>query len=303
MAQNVSVTAKVDSISIPIGQQTTLHLFVHAPAKQQVIFPVITDSLAPKLQVVKLAKTDTLADKDAPSMQTIRRNYLITSFDAGSYTIPPLTFKIGNDSVQSNPVSLEVKPVKVDTTKAIYDIKQPLTVTYSFAEWLRDNWLWIIITLLLAAAAITLIWYLKKRPKADQPVVKTVKPQIPFHTLALSQLNGLREKKLWQQEQIKEYYSELSDIIREYLEARYAIKTHEKTTDEILSSLSHAHIEQKEWNRLQQILMLADLVKFAKERPLPTDNEQCMDNAIAFVLGTPTIKTAEPKEGGVDGLV
>lgn len=132
---------------------------------------------------------------------------------------------------------------------------------------------------------VGLIWYLKKRPKAI-PVIKKVIPVIPPHTIALNKLQELRDKKLWQQEQVKEYHIELSDILRDYLEKRYAVKTQEKTTDEILSGLKYIGITDDNKNILRQILVLADLVKFAKERPLPADNEQSMDKAINFVLKT-----------------
>jgi len=150
---------------------------------------------------------------------------------------------------------------------------------------------------LVIIAIIGVIWYLRKRPKKEI-IVPEVKVYVAPHTVALEKLQALRAKKLWQQEAVKEYHSELSDIIREYLEKRYAIKTYEKTSDEIFASLKYLDINQDDRNKLRQILLLADLVKFAKEKPLPAENEQSMDNAISFVNSTQQVIQPSATEGG-----
>ena len=179
-----------------------------------------------------------------------------------------------------------MQTVKVDTTKAIYDIKQPLKVSYTFFDWLKDNWIWVLLGVIVIAAIVGFIYYLKKKPKKEMilPVVK--QPLIAAHVTALTQLKVLRDKKLWQQGEIKQYYVELSDVLREYLEKRYFIKTHEKTTDEIFAGLRGLDIPTENKQILQQILVMADLVKFAKEKPTPADNEQSIENAVVFVSKT-----------------
>lgn len=299
-AQKAEVSAKLDSTSLLIGQQTRLHFFVHGPKDMQVNFPVIPDSITKGVQVVRLEKTDTIADKDEPGMQVIRRNYLITSFDAGNYTIPSFTFKADKDSLQSNPVTLEVHTVKVDTTKAIYDIKQPIAVSYTFLDWLRDHWWWVALPLVLIAVIIGLFLYFKKRP-APQPVIAPVAvPVIAPHVTALAKLEQLRGKKLWQADMVKEYHTELTDILRDYIEARYRVTAHEKTTEELFAGLRYSGIDNAEQSRLHRVFVLADLVKFAKEKPLPADNEQSLDDAIAFVRST---QQQPAREGGAQSGV
>jgi hypothetical protein len=296
-AQTVQVVAKLDSSGIKIGEQTKLNFIVHQPVKERVNFPKIADSISTKIQIVGASKPDTTFDQSRTNI-TVHKSYTITAFDAGTDTIPSFDFGASAGVQKSNPLTLTVTTVKVDTTKAIYDIKQPLAVSYTLWDWLRDHWVAVVIVLGVILLIIGIIWYIKTRPKKEV-VIKEIIPEVPLHTQMLNKLQELRAKKLYQQD-VKAYHSELSDIIREYLEKRYAIKTQEKTTDEIFTGLKHIEIEQENRNLLRQILLLADLVKFAKENPLPNENEQSMDNAIAFVSKTRQVTAVPPAqtEGG-----
>jgi len=284
-AQNIKAEAKLQDYTIKIGDQTKLFLEINQPVKGHVNFPVFTDTIIGKVQIVSTNKPDTVIDQKDHNRITVTRSYVITSFDAGTYTLPAFAFGSGSGVIKSNELTLQVQTVKVDTTKSIYDIKQPLAVTYTFLDWLRDNWIWIAVAVVVIALIIGLIYYLRNKPK-EQPVIKITRPSIPIHIIAIDKLKELRGKKLWQQEEFKQYHSELTDIIREYLEKRYDIKTHEKTTDEILAALKNREITGEYRDMLQQILVMADLVKFAKEKPMPVENEQSLDNAIEFVLKT-----------------
>ena len=279
-AQDVKVTAKLDKATILLGDQTVLRLSADLPANGKITFPVLTDTISSKVQVVGVGKLDTL--KTQSGRWTITQAYTITAFDAGVQTIPAFTFDANGVTVATDPIPLQVQEVKVDTTKAIYDIKQPLAVKYSFMDWLRDNAIKVLLGLLLVIVLIG-IWYYFKKRKKPVPVVVEVKPLVPLHLQALNKLNALRDKKLWEQEEVKQYHSELTDIIREFLEKRYKIRAMEQTSDEIFSGIRHLEIAEENRNQLRQILMLADLVKFAKQKPLNADNEQSMANAIGFV--------------------
>lgn len=295
-AQNIRVEAKLHQYTIRIGDQTKFFLSVHQPVKERVNFPKLSDTLIGKVQILSV-KTDTVLDQNDHKQETVTATYTITCFDEGTYTIPALSFGTAGGVLKSNEVTLQVQTVKVDTTKGIYDIKQPMKVSYTFLDWLRDNWLWVVIPLVIILLAIGVFIYLKKRPK-KKVVIQIAKPIIPAHVIALNKLKALKEEKLWQQEQTKQYYIELSDVLREYLENRYAIKTHEKTTDEIFAGLRHISITDEYRNMLRQILVLADLAKFAKEKPLPAENEQSMENATFFVLKTQQTTSTVNTEGG-----
>lgn len=285
-AQDIRVNAKLEQSSIALGDQTRLHLTVQLPAKMLIDFPVLSDTISSKVQVVEMGKTDTIADQNNPGLRTIRRQYTITSFDAGLHMIPAFVFhsKSGDLSTQSLP--LEVKAVQVDTTKAIYDIKEPLAVSYSFIDWLRDNWKWVLFPLLAALLLGILLYYWIKKRKNRPARILEAEPLVPVHVLALDKLQALKSKKLWEQGQVKLYYSELSDIVREYLENRYAINALEQTSEEIFTGLRKLNIPGQNMDRLRPLLVLADLVKFAKENPMPAENEQSIENAISFVHQT-----------------
>jgi hypothetical protein len=296
-AQNIQAEAKLQQYTIRIGDQTKLFISVRQPAKGHVNFPTLKDTIG-KIQIVNALKPDTSGDKNDPDNITVTQSYVITCFDAGSYTVPP--FSIGSEGgvLKTNALTLQVETVKVDTTKAFYDIKQPIAVTYTFFDWLHDNWYWVAGALALIAAIIGWIWYMRKRPKIEA-APKVVTPYVPPHIIALNQLKELRDKKLWQEGLIKEYYISLSDIIREYLEKRYVIKTHEKTTDEIFTSLKYIDISDENRNLLRKILLLSDLVKFAKEKPLPPENEEAIQNAIDFVERTQRMEIKGTGEGDI----
>jgi hypothetical protein len=279
-AQDVSVSAKLDKSSILLGDQTTLRLSANLPANGKITFPILSDTLSSKVQVVSVGKLDTL--KDQSGKITLSRAYVITAFDAGVQTIPSFTFTANALEFKTDPIPLQVEAVKVDTTKAIYDIKQPIAVKYSFMDWLRDNSIKVLLGLLLIIILIGIWYYFKKRKKVV-PVVVEVKPVIPLDVQALNKLAALKDKKLLEQDEVKQYHSELTDIIREFLEKRYKIRALEQTSDEIFSGLRHLEIAEENRNRLRQMLMLADLVKFAKQKPLAVENDQSMENAIGFV--------------------
>src|ERR1700743_1580680 len=225
-AQAIKVEATLDKVSIPLGDQTRLHLIAHIQAKDEITFPQLADSIG-KIQIVSVAKPDTSFDKDNVQNETITRNYTVTSFTPGTYSIPPFTFKTKTGTYTTDSLVLQFKPVAVDTTKAIYDIKEPLAVTYTWLDWLKDHWQWVVFPLLAVLFIIGLTVYIATRPnKKFVPINKV--PAIPPHTIALNKLSALRDKKLWQSNEIKSYHSELSDTLREYIENRYHINALEQ---------------------------------------------------------------------------
>lgn len=280
-AQEIRVSAKLDTATIALGDQTTLRLRADVPTGTAVGFPQLADTLSAKIPLVEAGTVDT--SQGDPGRQIVTQTYVITSFDAGMQAIPELEIIIGDSAYRTEALPLQVESVAVDTTKAIYDIKQPLDVSYSWLDWLQDNLLWVLLALGVCMFIAALWFYLKKRNKKPAPEPVETVPDIPPHELALRKLHALRDQKLWQQGAVKPYHSQLSDILRDFLERRYRIPAMEQTTDEIFAALAATGMPDGQKARLRQVLTLADLVKFAREQPLHTDNEQSMAQAIDFV--------------------
>src|SRR5471030_629924 len=154
-AQNIQAEAKLQQYTIKIGEQTKLFLSVHQPAKEHVNFPKLVDTITGKLIVVSTGKPDTSADQNDKNSITVIQNYTITSFDAGTYTIPAFSIGSSKEVIKTSELTLQVVSVKVDTTKAIYDIKQPLAVSYTFFDWLKDNWYLVVLPIV---AILLIVW-------------------------------------------------------------------------------------------------------------------------------------------------
>jgi hypothetical protein len=285
-SQNIRVESKLDKTSILMGDQTVLRLKAYVPVHTKIDFPVLADSLSSKVQIVKVGRIDTLKDKDHPDAQILSQSIVITSFDAGIQMVPSFTFKTTTGNINTSVLPLEVTAVKVDTTKAIFDIKEPIEVSYTWVDWLKDNWKMVGTILIVLAIIVSLLYYflkLRKKPPIHVPIV----PQVPADRLAMEKLLALQDAQLWQKDQVKQYYSDLTDILREYLEKRFKIKAQEQTTEEILTSLKGVSLQESSTQKLQEVLLLADLVKFAKGHPLTEENEQSMITAINFIRETP----------------
>jgi len=282
-AQNIQVKSKLDKSTILIGDQTTLRLTAHIPAKSDITFPQLKDSIG-KIKIVNGLKPEITFDKNDPARETITHSYLITSFDSGSYVIPALEFHTNAGSFKTGVVKLRVTSVPVDTTKVFYDIKQPFVVPYTFWDWLRAHWVLVALVLFILLTVIAIVYYLKSRPEIV--IIKKTAPVLTIDAIALNKLYALRDKKLWQQDKVKLHYTELVDILQEYLDKRYRIRTEEQTTAEILSALKEKTMPESARNGLEQILYLADLVKFAREKPSPAENEQKIEDAIEFIRQT-----------------
>jgi hypothetical protein len=176
----------------------------------------------------------------------------------------------------------------------IKDIKAPIEAPYTFREALP----WIFGVLLVLIFGFLAYYYFRKRKK-EEPVFKVQsKPKIPPHRIALDALEELRLKKVWQSGRIKDYHTELTDILRIYLDDSFFIHAQEMTTDEIMQAISNTATNDQAKEKLKQTLILADLVKFAKMQPLPLEHDTSLNHAVDFVKETmhltPAISPAMP---------
>ena len=288
-----AVRAFTDSRKIVIGDQVRLWLEVKpASRKDRILWAAMPDSLT-GLEIVEKGKIDTVNTKDT---FLLRQRLLVTGFDSGSYYIPALTFRVESGSqtqeLQTDSILIQVQTIAVDTTKAFKPIKEIVEVKWS----LWDYWKVILAALLLIIFGIFIWIYFYKNRKTKVPVNKKMPPE-KAHEKALRLLQELKDKQLWEQGKSKEYFSELSDIIRIYLEERFGITAMEQTTDELLSLLKKQTDAKTELRKLRPelklILRTADLAKFAKASPLPHEHSACMAAAVEVVQRT----QVRPEEG------
>ena len=293
-AQRIKATASLDSANILLGDQVKLFLEIDHPKSVEVEFPQVPDTINNLIEVLGRSGVDTFESGNEDFMKQIQA-YTITCFDSGSYRIPPYWFNINvdgiADSVPTNGVTLNVYSMEIDTTRGPTDIKMPYGAPLTLKEVTPY-----ILGVILIGAIIFFLLYSIKRKKKNQPIfARLQKPKEPAHIIALRELDRIKSQKIWQQGKTKQYYSELTDILREYIEDRFGIRAMEQVTDEILSSfrVQKDLLNDKNMANLSQILQLADLVKFAKYKPLPDDDNLSLVNAYFFVNET---KKEEPKK-------
>ena len=296
--QDVSVSAMFDSTRIYIGDQINYTVIVDQPSDLSLAIPVLKDTLIKNLEIISGPLTDTTPFES--SRLRITSRYLITSFDSGYYEAPPVYAEIRNESgikrFYSGYAPLEVMRVKItpaDSSAKIFDIIAPYKAPLTFGEILP----WLLLALLAAAAAWVIIKLLRRfRKRKEEPRI-IINPD-PAHVIAFRELEKLRSEQLWQKGEVKLYYSILTEILRQYLENRYGVYSLEMTTSETLEALLRTGFKKDDlYQSLKTILNGSDLVKFAKYKPEPSENDNHFQNAWAFVEAT-MIKADQPEAPG-----
>lgn len=261
-AQN-PVEMSVDTTNIRIGEQIEYKITVDKNG--QVIFPKLELDSLKKVEVVKESKIDTTETKYV-------KKYLLTSFDSGRYMIPSQKVLINNKKYLIDSLFIDVATVKVDTTKqGLFPLKSVKKQPIIFDDY--KSYLWI--TLIILALILLYYLYIFRKKKQEIPLEE----RIPPFELAMQRLGQLDQKHLWQEGKVKQYYVELTDIVRSYIERELHIPALESTTDELIetitdfSKISTLKLPKETIKNLQKLLQEADLVKFAKFKPVQEDIE------------------------------
>ncbi len=301
-AQQIEASAVIDSTNVLIGDQFNLRLEVDLPQDVQVGFPVIGDSLSETVEVISQSPLDTI-NLDIEDQIKITQDLLVTSFDTGEQFIPGLQFVINfngiTDTIETVPEYFYVHGMEIDTTKGPVDIKKPYEAPVTLSEVYPY-----ILGVIIIGAIIFFIFYYIQRKRQNKPLFS--KPEIPLeppHVVALRELDRIKESKDWQHDEIKKYYSEISDTLRAYIERRFSINAMEYTTDETVQAFNKQKdlLPEKTFSELKNILNLSDLVKFAKYTPLDDDHNMTLMNAYFFVNNTKIEERNETVEDDREG--
>ena len=283
-AQNVEATAKVQDEPVAVGKPFALDLTLRAPYGSLVEWnPFATDTLSAQIDILKRGEVERTADAD--SNIVVRQQLTLMTFDTGYVQIPSLPLSTLNSqlSTYTSPIDLYVTTITVDTTQAYKPLMPPIEQPIA----MKEVFPWVLGALLLLLAALV-VWYLVKhrKPRVDENGEPIKGPVVPPYTKAIGDLESLKQQKLWQAGKIKEYYSSLTDIAREYIEGQFGVNAVEMTTDEILEQVSELHFDEQLFGKLKGTMELADLVKFAKYAASPLESDNAMTDMTEFVNGS-----------------
>ena len=290
-AQQKQVTTSIDTTKNKIGAEFKLTLKTNVDTLSKVVFPNLRN-FGP-LEVIQSYPIDTIRKNDR---YELIKKFGLTQFDSGRYTIPSIKILINNKAFLTDSIKVEVANVQVDTLKQkMYDIKDIVKANEGIGDW----WKYLLALVLIGGLGALVYWYFKirQKEKTEEVIYKT-----PIEK-ATTLLNNLEKKELWQQGEVKAYYSELTDIVRNYIEEAIEIPAMESTTSELIEGLKVA--SQKKKMKLSKetienlfvVLKQADLVKFAKSKPLDfeiTEDRKKIEKAIVTLdKAIPVVVEAE----------
>ncbi|MBS7232782.1 hypothetical protein KHA90_17325 [Flavobacterium psychroterrae] len=286
-AQQKQIETSIDTTKNKIGAEFKLTLKTVVSSKSKVVFPKLK-TIGP-LEVIQSYPIDTVKKNDT---YELIKKYGLTQFDSGKYVIPSVQILIDKKPYFSDSIRVEVASIKVDTLQQkMYDIKDITAADNGIGDW----WKYILALVIILGIGAFVYWFIKKRQqkKIEEEVYKT-----PIEK-ATSLLNNLEQKELWQKGEIKEYYSELTDIARNYIEEAIHIPAMESTTSELILAIRDASTKKKmaltpeTVENLERVLRQADLVKFAKSKPLEFEITEDRNKIQKVIL---TLDNAIPTE-------
>ena len=257
-------TATMDTNAILIGEQ--INFTISNSIANTNVWPTYDEFLVEGVEIIEEGKLDTTEN-------LISQNFIITAWDSGSYYVPPISFSANS---KTEGLLLTVQTIILEEGAELKDIKQPMEAPIGWS----DIWPW-----LVGIIVLTLIVFLLKKyvfNKKEKERIEKPKVIIPADITALQQLTKLEKAQLWQGGSVKEYHSELSEIIRRYTENRFNFIALELATDEIISELK-SKVNNEQLASITILLQRADLAKFAKSKPDEDDNKESMQLAKHFV--------------------
>lgn len=279
----VTIDQRVDTMQISIGEQTNLTLSATFKRGQNLFFPEFKRSqfITPGLEVIEGLKPDTTDLGD--DVIKVSKSYVITSFDENLYYIPSLKIKVGNKGYSTKSLALKVLTVPVDTLHPdkFFPSKDVQDNPFEWSEWVPVLLCSILFVVLLFAIA-----YLVTRLKNNKPIVGSIKivKRLPPHEKAINDIEQLKADKSSVSEDQKQYYTQLTTILRKYIAERFKFDAMEMTSSEIIERLRNEG--NGAIDEVVNLFRTADLVKFAKHNALINENDANLVNALTFINDT-----------------
>ena len=288
----IVVSASIDSTMLMIGDQTALHLQVTHDAAEQVVWPTYGESLQDGIEIVDRSAVDTTALPDGRVQ--LSQDLTLTSFKDSLFVINPLAVVSGEDTFRTEAMALNViQPFEVDSSLAITDIKDIEKAPIWWWGIIR----WILLGLLIVGLAVGGYYLWRWIESKRKPKEEEIDPELlrPADEVALEKLDEIKAQKIWKDGKVKEYQTDLTDVVREYIGRRFDVHSTEKTSDETLRDIKPI-LDKSLYDRLSKMLKLADLVKFAKWHTTPDENESALMTAYDFVNETKIAESTDESE-------
>lgn len=289
MAQTMA-TASLDRDTIKIGEHFNLNLRSESPEDSDIEWPKLLEKVG-DFEIVDFTSINTEV-KDGQVIKT--QDIKLTIWDEGYHALPGLVFKYKNkkkrNQVQTEGKMITVLTLEVDTAKGFMPIKDIIEVPLTWKEILPT----VLKYAAMAIFALLFLFFAYRFFNKKEETVVAPPPSLPAHEVALDKLKAIEKSKLWEKGSVKEYYSEVTETLREYVEKRFEVPALESTTDEILSDLNQTSINPSLTTKLTSLLEMADLVKFAKAKPGLDNHKKVLKDAFVFVQHSKNIdKKAE----------
>jgi len=290
---HVSVSVKIDSTAILIGQQAHISLKVVADANQHVAFPVFPNKHINSFVEVLNEKVSDSEKLNNGQQISVTKVYTITAFNSGLYYIPPFKVRVRKQVYSSNTLALKVATMDIDTLHLdkFFGPKDIAPVPFSWGDWKGLFLLSLLLIVMLLA-----IVYLFMQVHNKRPILKRfrIKPALPPHQWAMNEIQKINHKKEVHEDS-KEYYTQLTNILRTYIQKRYGFNAREMTSSEIISQLTKQQ-DNKSVQELQQLFETSDLAKFAKLRTMLNENDENLYKAVDFIKSTKIEEQDKPQK-------
>ncbi|MCQ2210758.1 MAG: hypothetical protein MJZ34_10740 [Paludibacteraceae bacterium] len=284
MSEAIDVNATLTPKEIKIGEQSCIHFEITQPQSASIIFPnFFNDTLVPGIEIIHVSKLDTTKGDNGDIK--ISQDIIITSFDSGSYTIPAFKFEAKVKIYETEKLFLNVNTIEADFVHSqITDIEDNYEPGINW----KRIFLYLSIFVILAGLGFigyTIYQYFKRIKETTDNDIKEIDSRLP-HEIALEELDVIKEEKVWKQGQTKQYYTSITDTLRQYFEKRFNIAAMEMTSSEIIESLKRNNDASPVVDNMEQIFSTSDMVKFAKQEPTLEENELSIFNAYRIINET-----------------